>query len=243
MKRLLLLCALTAIAAVTATQTASAAGTPACGASPVASDSYLGTVGVDSTSMTASSFALPASGQYRLVSCGVWNNTSHGYVDTAYNSGDAWDWTGQQQGWPGIGPNWGELWVNGSAPDWGDYSDAHVYSTTVTASGSLGLLIYDGDSTGQIASWYGDNNGSLTVDVYKVNPMPTSADQCKKDGWKQYGVFKNQGDCVSYVATGGSNPPSGGKKHHVRDLKQKPSNSPGPKNGHDDGPTKGHQDH
>jgi hypothetical protein len=23
-------------------------------------------------------------------------------------------------------------------------------------------------------------------------------------------VFKNQGDCVSYVATGGTNPPSGG---------------------------------
>jgi hypothetical protein len=33
---------------------------------------------------------------------------------------------------------------------------------------------------------------------------PTSADQCKKGGWQNYGTtFKNQGDCVSFVATGG----------------------------------------
>jgi hypothetical protein len=39
--------------------------------------------------------------------------------------------------------------------------------------------------------------------------LPTTADQCKKDGWKTYLVFKNQGDCVSFVATGGKNPPAG----------------------------------
>ena len=37
----------------------------------------------------------------------------------------------------------------------------------------------------------------------------TSVDQCKKSGWETFGVFKNQGDCVSFVATGGSNPPDG----------------------------------
>jgi hypothetical protein len=36
---------------------------------------------------------------------------------------------------------------------------------------------------------------------------PTTADQCKKGGWQVFGIFKNQGDCVSYVATGGKNPP------------------------------------
>jgi hypothetical protein len=39
--------------------------------------------------------------------------------------------------------------------------------------------------------------------------MPTSKDQCKKDGWQTFGVFKNQGDCVSWVATAGKNPPAG----------------------------------
>jgi hypothetical protein len=38
--------------------------------------------------------------------------------------------------------------------------------------------------------------------------LPTNKDQCKKDGWKVFGVFKNQGDCVSFVATGGKNLPA-----------------------------------
>jgi uncharacterized delta-60 repeat protein len=43
--------------------------------------------------------------------------------------------------------------------------------------------------------------------------LPTNKDQCKKDGWKAFHngpyKFKNQGDCVSFVATGGHNPPNG----------------------------------
>ena len=40
---------------------------------------------------------------------------------------------------------------------------------------------------------------------------PTDKDECKKDGWKTFKnadgslMFKNQGDCVSFVATGGKN--------------------------------------
>lgn len=34
--------------------------------------------------------------------------------------------------------------------------------------------------------------------------------QCRDGGWKSFGtLFKNQGDCVSFFATGGKNPPSG----------------------------------
>ena len=45
-----------------------------------------------------------------------------------------------------------------------------------------------------------------------VNGVPTTKKQCKNDGWKNYvkGTpatrrFKNQGDCVSFVATHGNN--------------------------------------
>ena len=38
-----------------------------------------------------------------------------------------------------------------------------------------------------------------------VPAAPTSKDQCTTGGWKTFGNFKNQGDCVSYVATGGKN--------------------------------------
>jgi len=47
------------------------------------------------------------------------------------------------------------------------------------------------------------------VVVTDAPELPVSKDQCKKGGWRTYGVFKNQGDCVSFVATGGKNPPAG----------------------------------
>jgi hypothetical protein len=42
--------------------------------------------------------------------------------------------------------------------------------------------------------------------------MPTSKQQCKKGGWRSFGVFTNQGDCVSFVATKGKNAPAGSQK-------------------------------
>lgn len=38
-----------------------------------------------------------------------------------------------------------------------------------------------------------------------VGEAPTSLDQCKNDGWRRFTNprFKNQGDCVSYVASEG----------------------------------------
>ena len=44
--------------------------------------------------------------------------------------------------------------------------------------------------------------------------LPTTTDQCRDGGWQSFlnqgvRVFKNQGDCVSYVATKGKNPPAG----------------------------------
>ena len=47
------------------------------------------------------------------------------------------------------------------------------------------------------------------VVIHDAQPLPTSKAQCKHSGWQSYGVFKDQGDCVSFVATGGKNPPAG----------------------------------
>jgi hypothetical protein len=42
--------------------------------------------------------------------------------------------------------------------------------------------------------------------------VPQTLGDCKKGGWTRFHVnglsFKNQGDCVSYFATGGHNPPA-----------------------------------
>lgn len=43
---------------------------------------------------------------------------------------------------------------------------------------------------------------------------PTTVEECKKDGWRAYGdLFKNQGDCVSFVVTNGRNAPDGPPVH------------------------------
>jgi hypothetical protein len=47
--------------------------------------------------------------------------------------------------------------------------------------------------------------------VYDFQLGPTSKDDCKNGGWQSFSnpTFKNQGDCVSYVATGGKNGANG----------------------------------
>ena len=49
---------------------------------------------------------------------------------------------------------------------------------------------------------------TFTVSNGVVPLLPTAKEQCKDGGWQVYGVFKNQGDCESFVATGGKNPPA-----------------------------------
>jgi hypothetical protein len=45
--------------------------------------------------------------------------------------------------------------------------------------------------------------------IHDAPPLPTSKDQCKDGGWRDYGTtFKNQGQCVSYVATRGRHQPA-----------------------------------
>lgn len=47
------------------------------------------------------------------------------------------------------------------------------------------------------------------ISIVDAPALPTSKNQCANVGWKTYGVFRNRGDCVSFVATGGRNPPAG----------------------------------
>ena len=54
--------------------------------------------------------------------------------------------------------------------------------------------------------------GFGSYDIYmttRTQIFPTTKDDCKSDGWQRFGIFKNQGDCVSYVVTHGSNRPAG----------------------------------
>jgi hypothetical protein len=62
------------------------------------------------------------------------------------------------------------------------------------------------------ADGYQDSIGHFTVNLTAAPPppppLPTSIDECKDGGWRSFDVFKNQGDCVSFVSTGGRNTPA-----------------------------------
>jgi hypothetical protein len=70
-------------------------------------------------------------------------------------------------------------------------------SAMVTIDGVLGV--------GSGTASFSEDFGSIGV----LPPLPTSKDQCRHDGWRTFAVFKNQGDCVSFVAAGGKNPANG----------------------------------
>jgi len=74
-------------------------------------------------------------------------------------------------------------------------SDAHPY---LSADGTT--LVLDSARPG----------GFGAEDLYvttRAQIFPATKDECKNGGFERFGIFKNQGDCVSYAATGDGNQP------------------------------------
>jgi hypothetical protein len=91
-------------------------------------------------------------------------------------------------------------------------SDAYLFAHLVQGPNSNAGYC----STGAVDTFrldtgcWGGFQPAFKVDASTAAALPTSKDQCMKDGWKNYGTtFKNQGDCVSFVATKGKNQPAG----------------------------------
>jgi hypothetical protein len=80
---------------------------------------------------------------------------------------------------------------------------------TVNTNVNDGLLDLSAD--GQVLIFASNRpGGSGGFDLYmttREQVLPATKDECKKGGWERFGVFENQGDCVSWVATGGKNLP------------------------------------
>lgn len=102
-------------------------------------------------------------------------------------------------------------------------SDSYGSITNDGANGGIefaegGTAGWDGLASATAATGFDyDFTVTPTIDLDLDNdgiddtPAPTSKDECKKNGWKSLNnpTFRNQGDCVSFVATGGKNGPKG----------------------------------
>lgn len=96
----------------------------------------------------------------------------------------------------------------------------HEYTLAVAQFGSVPVL---GIQLVTDAGWaFGDSEQTVLADNVMINnktytfeiPQPQSKNECKNGGWQDLAdsdgsPFKNQGDCVSYVATGGKNKANG----------------------------------
>jgi hypothetical protein len=80
------------------------------------------------------------------------------------------------------------------------FDPVHEVTTGVLLTTTVSSSTVCADGTSLAMAGGGGNGGG--------GGLPTSGDQCKKGGWSAYGVFKNQGDCVSFVATKGKNQPA-----------------------------------
>jgi len=86
------------------------------------------------------------------------------------------------------------------------FPDAEISGGTIFKAGS-GWSSFDGNVDDFTI---GVNGIDTTYDFEASPPAPTSKAECKNGGWQTYAdaggnPFKNQGDCVSYVVTGGKN--------------------------------------
>jgi hypothetical protein len=105
-----------------------------------------------------------------------------------------------------------------SAPSAASFAYEWVVSSGAAATYADGSFLRSFNSG---ASWTADafDNGFKT---YVTAALPTSKAQCKKGGWRDFEVFKNQGDCVSFVATKGKNPPSGSPSASTKGHRSRP---------------------
>ena len=106
-----------------------------------------------------SSVSLLDAENYTLKVSGTWTNRPNEIVDAKYTTMDAWV---NQSDAPlgGYPTDLLELKVDGSTINWGSYNSSHIYEVSYSpvVDGVINLGVYD--------SYFGDNIGTLTVEIY-----------------------------------------------------------------------------
>lgn len=139
-----------------------------------ANPGFIETVTVDASDIngTDSMTALTSGVNYRFEATGTWqdNSQDNHYIDAEYTTFDGW--TTYMDGTTNWGPDQKDLQVNGTFVDWGPYDVGHTYSLSFIGTGStVNFRVFDGKAnlgSGPEEGWYGDNHGTITVEIYEI---------------------------------------------------------------------------
>jgi hypothetical protein len=115
--------------------------------------------------------------QFRVTGTVTWlNRGGFDVVDAECVNTDGGGWL---QGVAGFPDDLLNLQVGTTSVDWtpvgptngAGCSDNHLYTRDVTGTGAtVGFRIYDGEGNVQNVGWFGDNSGSLTVQIWRIFP-------------------------------------------------------------------------
>ncbi len=138
------------------------------------------TLTVDSRDIAGTTSSLLPAGQYLFVVSGDWTNRNSSLerYDADFSTLD--NWITHDDGLTGYGAGFADLQVNNGFVDWTPFAVNHEYllNYTLDSEGTINFAVFDGPNGGsKTVGWYGDNNGTLQVTIYKVyDEMQTLGD-------------------------------------------------------------------
>lgn len=126
------------------------------------------------------------------------------------NTWQEWDaFAGGSARWRYSGSTWPGTAISGATPrTWSDILASYSGVRIRVTDAFLGIRVgepYENGYTENIDAFKFKARGrEVEFDFEPTIGQPTNKDQCTGDGWKQFNnpTFKNQGDCVSSVASG-----------------------------------------
>ncbi len=151
---------------------------------------------VDATNSAGTNTANPltAGMSYIAKAVGTWlNQGGANPADAEYSTTDSW--ATHMDGYTGYSPNILELQINQPSAfgNWGAYNSAHTYvqSFVQGTNGPANFRIYDGsDDVNQDEGWFGDNSGSLDMNISEGYSGITAENGCVTFTDVPYGTYE-----------------------------------------------------
>ncbi|MBN2585511.1 hypothetical protein JXA59_02590 [Patescibacteria group bacterium] len=133
---------------------------------------------VPSDEMTGADSDVLPDDDYLLIVEGQWDNNINkpgdgNLRDAEYFTSDGWN---THTDGNDLGADQADLMVDDAFVDWGPYSGEHIYylNYELAEDGPINFSVFDGNPPIKNPGWYGDNNGELTVTIYRVVDVGTT---------------------------------------------------------------------